>query len=90
MVKHEINTGKARPIKHAPRSTPLAKRNEVKELVDEMKRSSPVVLIQKKDGSTRSCVYNRKLNDVTKKYSYPLPKIDDTLDTLAGTRYFST
>ena len=39
MVKHEI-TGEARPIKQAPRSIPLAKRNQVKELVDDMKRSS--------------------------------------------------
>ena len=99
MVKHEIDTGEARPIKQAPRSIPLAKRNEVKELVDEMKKSgviepssgpwsSPVVLVKKKDGSTRFCVDYRKLNDVTKKDSYPLPRIDDTLDTLAGTKWF--
>ena len=42
MVKHKIDTGEARPIKQAPRSIPLAKRNEVKELVDEMKRSSVI------------------------------------------------
>lgn len=101
IVKHEINTGEARPIKQAPRSVPLAKRKEVKELVSEMERSgiiepssspwsSPVVLVKKKDGSTRFCVDYRKLNDVTKKDSYPLPRIDDTLDTLAGTKWFST
>ena len=39
MVKHEIDTGEARPIKQAPRSISLAKRSEVKELVDEMKRA---------------------------------------------------
>ena len=39
MAKHETDTGEARPIKQVPRSIPLAKRNEVKELVDEMKKS---------------------------------------------------
>ncbi len=32
----------------------------------------------------------QKLNDVTKKDAYPLPWIDDTLDTLHGSTYFST
>ena len=42
MVNHEIDTGEARPIKQALRSVPLAKRNEVKELVDDMKRSGGI------------------------------------------------
>ncbi|GFX28126.1 hypothetical protein TNCV_424531 [Trichonephila clavipes] len=52
--------------------------------------ASPIVLVRKKDGSTRFCVDYRRLNDVTKKDSYPLPKIDDTLDTFAGNTWFST
>ena len=52
--------------------------------------ASPVVLVQKKDGSTRFCVDYRKVNDVTHKEAYPIPHIDTTLDTLASARWFTT
>uniref|UniRef100_A0A1X7TBK8 Reverse transcriptase domain-containing protein n=1 Tax=Amphimedon queenslandica TaxID=400682 RepID=A0A1X7TBK8_AMPQE len=46
--------------------------------------SSPVILVKKKDGSLHFCVDYRKVNFVTRKDAYPLSRIDDTLDTLAG------
>ena len=52
--------------------------------------SSPVVLVRKKDETTRFCVYYRRPNDVTRKDSFPLPHIDTTLDALNGSRWFST
>ena len=49
--------------------------------------ASPVVLVHEKDGKIRFCVDYRKLNKVTK---YPLPRIDDTLQALAGSKWFSS
>ena len=52
--------------------------------------SSPIVLVKKKDGSTRFCVDFWKVNAVTRKDVQPLPRIDDTLDVLGSARWFST
>jgi hypothetical protein len=93
--------GDARPIRQPPRRIPLAKQAEVSEMLNNMQRrriieesdgpwSSPVVLVRKRNGELRFCVDYRKLNDVTKEDCFPLPRIDDTLDTLAGVKWFST
>lgn len=52
--------------------------------------SSPVVLVKKKDDSWRFCVHYRQLNSMTYKDSYLLPRIDEVLEHIAGSRWFSS
>src|SRR6218665_3719848 len=49
-----------------------------------------VVLAKKKDGTLRFCIDYRKLNDVTRKDVYPLPRVDACLDALSGAGWFTT
>ena len=49
-----------------------------------------VVLVRKKDGSLCFCIYFRKLNALTVKDSHPLPRICETLESLAGATHYST
>ena len=50
---------------------------------------SPAIFVDKKDGSLRTCVDYRQLNDVTIKNKYPLSWIDDLFDQLSGAKVFS-
>ena len=52
--------------------------------------ASPVVFVRKKDSSLRFCVDYHKVNVITRKDAYPLPRVDDTLDTLACCKWFTT
>ena len=101
VVEHHIDTGDSTPIRQAPRRIPIAQQPECEKAVADMLAqgviepgqspwASPVVLVRKKDGSLRFCVDYRKLNSVTKFDAYPLPRVDETLDTLAGAQWFST
>jgi len=76
LLPHTIPTGTAQPIRQPPRRAPLCHKDTV-------------VLVQKKDGSVKFCIDYCKLNAVTQQDAYPLPRIDKTLDTLSGSKWFS-
>ena len=101
VVKHSIVTGDNPPIKQPCRRVPPTKREHVRQLVQDMLKkdvvqpssspwASPIVVVQKKDGSYRFCVDYRKINTITRKDAYPLPRIDDTIEALSGSQWFST
>src|SRR5271163_271741 len=101
LARHEINTGDAKPVKQALRRQPFAHLDAIDKQVNDMLTAgiiepsqSPwvanVVMVTKKDGSPRFCVDYRRLNDCTVKDAYPLPRIETCLDTLGGSKYFST
>ena len=50
---------------------------------------SPIIFVDKRDGTTCLCVDYRKLNDVTIKNKYPLPRIEDLFDQMNGAQVFS-
>ena len=94
LVQHHIETEDVNPIHTHARRIPFALREKVDKMVQDMldqgviKNSqspwaSPIVLVAKKDGTTRFCVDYRKLNAVTKMDVFPLPRIDDSIDILS-------
>lgn len=101
LVEHEINTGNQKPVKIPPRRLPWSQKEIIDNEIDTMLEqniiepssgpwSSPVLLVVKKDGSPRFCIDFRKLNTLVEKDAYPLPRIDDIIDTLAGQQWFCT
>ena len=57
--------------------------------ISDSKWISPLVIVPKKNGKWRVCIDYRELNKATLKDHFPLPFIDQVLDTLAGKNYFS-
>ncbi len=99
-IEHKIDTGDSKPIKQRFRRTPVCFASEEEANLQKMIKAKVVqpsisewasapVLVRKRDGSVRWCVDYRALNAVTSKDVFPLPIVDDCIDTLAGNRWFS-
>ena len=100
MVEHRIETGSVPSIRQQPWRTSPWKHDEIERQVTDLLQeekvkessspwSSPVVLMTKKDGSQRLYIDYRRLNASTVNDSFPIPRVDDSLAALSGSRWFS-
>ena len=100
-ITHSIDTENHPPINCAPYRPSHKDRPIISQHIKEMLQNRviepskspwafPIVLVPKKDGSIRFCVDYRKLNAITVKDSYALPRIYDALASLSGNKYFSS
>ncbi|KAF0725832.1 hypothetical protein Ae201684P_018644 [Aphanomyces euteiches] len=101
LVELSIDTGISPPIRNVPYRTSKAESDimeaEINQYLDlglirpsKSPWASPVLMIREPDGTIRFCVDYRKLNSVTIKDSYLMPRIDDLLDVLGRAKLFST
>uniref|UniRef100_A0A8C9TDM7 Gypsy retrotransposon integrase-like protein 1 n=1 Tax=Scleropages formosus TaxID=113540 RepID=A0A8C9TDM7_SCLFO len=101
LVAHIIDTGTAKPVCLPPYRASPAKRKIIEEQISKMLEddiiepasgpwASPIVIVEKPGTEPRFCVDFRKVNKCTVRDSYPLPRVDDSLDFLARGKFIST
>ena len=97
LISHDIPLIDEVPVRQRYRHIPPSEFEAVKAHINQLLETqiiressspyaSPIVLVKKKDGSLRMCVDYRQLNSKTRKDSFPLPRIEESLDALAGAR----
>ena len=100
-VEHRIKTTTDVPVKQPDRRIPPQVLSEVKIMLEDWLKSgiitesdspyaSQMVLVRKKSGEIRVCIDYRQLNQQTVKDAFPLPKIEECIDSLKGAKYFSS
>ena len=99
-MKHHIILEDNIPVKQPYRPIPPSQIEEVRQHITDLLNTgvieesqspyaSPIVLVKKKNGKIRMCCDYRLLNKKTRKNSFPLPRIEDSLDKLYGSKFFS-
>uniref|UniRef100_A0A8C5MDW1 Gypsy retrotransposon integrase-like protein 1 n=1 Tax=Leptobrachium leishanense TaxID=445787 RepID=A0A8C5MDW1_9ANUR len=98
---HQVETPGQRPLRQPAYRLPEAVRESMQAEIREMLElgviepsaspwASPVVLVPKKDGTTRFCVDYRRLNDCTVTDAYPMPRVDELLDQISQGHFLTT
>ena len=101
LISHDIPLLDDVPVRQRHRRIPPSEYELVKEHINKLLEAniiressspyaSPIVLVRKKDGQLRLCVDYRQLNAKTRRDAFPLPRIEETLDSLSGACWFST
>ncbi|XP_015276919.1 PREDICTED: uncharacterized protein LOC107119009 [Gekko japonicus] len=99
-VKHAIYLSDNMPFKERTRSVSPADFEDLRQHLYELLASgiieesdspyaSPIVLVRKKSGALRMVVDYRRLNSITRKDAYPLPRIEETFSLLSGAKWFT-
>lgn len=101
LIEHQIDTGDAKPIRQRQYALSPAIQRQLDKEIEQMLEMdviepshspwcSPLVMVNKKDGTYRMCFDGRKLNEVTVRDSYPLPLVDSILSKLRDAVYLSS
>ncbi|XP_069361223.1 uncharacterized protein [Maniola hyperantus] len=89
------------PVCYRPYRLSYTERQKVKDMIDDLQKngiireseseySSPIIVVPKKNGELRLCVDFRALNKKTHKDKYPMPLIEDQINSLSGQSFYTT
>jgi len=101
LLKHRITLKSDIPVAQPYRRIPPSQLQEVRAHLDDLMKSdiirpstspysSPIVVVRKKSGDIRLCCDYRRLNAITCRDAFPIPRVDECIDALSGAKYFST
>ena len=101
LTQMSINTGDSDPVSQKPYPVAMKHYNWVKEEINKLLEagvirnshsswSAPIIVVPKGDGGKRLVIDYRALNKVTRKFVWPMPKVEDIFSQHNGAKYFST